>query len=127
VVGNNQITEPWLDESFAEFSSRLFESEGGHCSEHSVASSTADFSGWSGCDGYVQAVYEKGATFLEELRRAMGDEAFFRAMREIVDTYRFGIATTDGVLAIFEANAGQQLDAIYDEYGFSANGDPSIE
>jgi aminopeptidase N len=56
-------------------------------------------------NSYGQTVYYKGAAMLNALRSQMGTTAFFRAMRQIQASYRFGIATTAGVIAIFEAGS----------------------
>ena len=40
-------------------------------------------------------VYNKGAMVLHMLRRLVGDEVFFRALRRFYDSYRFQKAGTD--------------------------------
>ena len=118
IVGNDQMNEPWLDEAFAEFSAQMLSSRVKSCSSGAVSSSVYVFSSWSPCGQYVQTVYERGADFLWALRSAMGDDAFFAAMRSIVDTYRYGIATTSGVLNIFQRQSDVDLSQILEAYGF---------
>ena len=87
-VGNDQALEPWLDEALATYSERLFyenESPGqvdwwwqtrvqAYAPQGWVNSSIYAFSAFR---PYVNAVYLRGAEFLEELRQGMGDTAFF--------------------------------------------------
>ena len=107
VVGNDQIGSPWLDEAFAEFSGRYFYGFGfAYSASKAVNLPVSSFSSFCcASNSYGQAVYYKGAYMLNALRSQMGTAAFFRAMRQIQTAYRFGIATTPGVIAIFEANS----------------------
>ncbi len=50
-------------------------------------------------------VYKRGAVALHALRLAVGDDAFFRILREWTSTFRHGVVTT----ADFEALAGPTL------------------
>jgi len=50
----------------------------------------------------------------------MGSDAFFAAMRSIVTTYKFGMATTSGVLAIFEAQSSVDLRPLSTNFQFQA-------
>ena len=88
MVGNDQAREPWLDEALATYSERLFY-------EHQYPDlvnwwwqtrvQTYSPTGWvnstiynfTAFRPYVNAVYLRGAEFIEELRTTMGDEAFF--------------------------------------------------
>lgn len=87
-VGNDQANEPWLDEAFATYSELLFYENiyPGHVdwwwqfrvNDHAPGGAidttiyqTGNFR------QYVNAVYLRGAQFLNEMRLQMGDEAFF--------------------------------------------------
>ena len=101
MAGNNQMAEPWLDESLAEFSANHF--FGGfhtYVSSRPVNSRVYDFPNvpaprtTNDPDSYDQTVYYKGAAFIEALHGAMGSGAFFRAMRELFEANRNGIVTS---------------------------------
>ncbi len=97
-VGNDQIREPWLDESLAEYSTLLyFEKNYGaegfqKAYRHFVrplllrpglASKPIERSivSFSDPGEYASVVYAKGAAMWHALRQEMGDEAFFAALR----------------------------------------------
>ena len=54
--------------------------------------------------------YGKGALGFLAIRVAMGDDAFFAAIREYADTYLFANAEPDDLLAIFEQHAPAGVD-----------------
>jgi aminopeptidase N len=61
-------------------------------------------------------VYNKGALVLHTLRRLLGDEAFFRALRTFYAEFRFRKAGTDDVRAVFEREAGRSLEPFFDQW-----------
>lgn len=117
VVGNNQVDEPWLDESFATFAQILYveETEGEERArveemlwvempylmvammdeDRPVATSLLEF---DDSLTYSGIVYSKGALFLRELRELVGDETFFAILRHHYETYRYTIVPPDGFL-----------------------------
>jgi hypothetical protein len=97
-VGNDQALEPWLDEALCTYAERLYY-------EH-IHPETLDFwwafrvnyyepTGWvngsiydyGGFRPYRDAVYLRGAQFLEELRALIGDEAFFAFLLDYAARY----------------------------------------
>ena len=123
-LGNDQQREPWLDEGFADFSARYLMGIGeNQCSTRPVNSEVfaweaGPISGgdWTSCDGYFEAVFYKGTEFLNGLRAAMGDEAFFAAMREWVSANRHGFTTARGLLRHLQASTDADLEPIYRGY-----------
>jgi hypothetical protein len=130
IVGNNAIKEPWLDEALTEYSTLMYfeEKYGGHIKEQvyerMVEDRYEDFLGWrlgrgggilKGLDEfddqmqYSSIVYGKGAMFIRELRRKMGDEAFMKAIREYFDTYKFKNAKTEDFCRILQKNTNKDL------------------
>jgi hypothetical protein len=107
LLGNDQMQAPWLDEAFAEFSTRYFfgEWDRGYCSRRKVDSSVYDFPNtlerWN-CDGYVETVYKKGAAMVDGVRARMGTRAFFRSMRTLIRENRFGVITAPIVVSTWE-------------------------
>ena len=66
-------------------------------------------------------VYNKGAMVLHMLRRLMGDDAFFRGLRNFYTTWRYKKAGTDDFRASMEAASGQSLERFFDRWIFSAD------
>ena len=123
-LGNDQQREPWLDEGFADFSARYLMGIGeNQCSTRPVDSEVFDWPAgpttggdWTSCDGYFNTVFYRGAEFLNAVRGAMGDEAFFDAMRSWVARHRFGTVTGDRLLGHLERRTDADLGAIFDAY-----------
>jgi aminopeptidase N len=114
IVGDDQYSEPWLDESFAEFSAarlppRQVPNRLRGCRlpdarrvplDASMATMTR------GGDGrYVRTVYVGGACFLRAVQRALGGARFDAFMRRLVATHRDGIDTTADFVAGIRAAA----------------------
>jgi hypothetical protein len=121
MVGNDQLNEPWLDEAFAQYSMRLLDGRPiRQCPDAAaVGSSVYDFDRWQRC-AYVATVYQRGSALLQALHQRMGDDDFFAALRRIVETYRHGMATTDGVIEIFQASTNRNLRRLFTTYGVVA-------
>jgi hypothetical protein len=123
-VGNDQQREPWLDEAFADFSARWLMGIGeNQCSTRPVNSEVFDWPAgattggdWTSCDGYFHAVFYQGTEFLTAIRTAMGNDAFFAAMRAWVARNRFGIATGARLLRHLQAWTDADLRPIFDAY-----------
>jgi hypothetical protein len=65
------------------------------------------------------AVYNRGAMTLQALRVTVGRRAFFRILREWVNTQGGGNATTAEFIALSEQVSGQQLDSLFDAWLFT--------
>ncbi|HUF06189.1 MAG TPA: M1 family aminopeptidase [Candidatus Binatia bacterium] len=123
-LGNDQQREPWLDEAFADFSARYLMGIGpNQCSTRPVNSEVFAWpaepvSGgdWTSCDGYFHAVFYRGTEFLNAVRAAMGEEAFFGAMRSWVERNRFGFTTEARLLGHLAASTDADLVPIFDTY-----------
>ncbi len=138
LVGNDIFDEPWLDEGLTTYSSSLYyEDTSGPSTARRYISFwrrnwlslvEANLDDWvtrplshfeSLRDGdrvYSWVVYSKSAVFLDALRHEIGDQAFFAALQEYYRTYRYRVATTDDLLAIFEKTSGKQLDDFYQKW-----------
>lgn len=71
---------------------------------------------WSSCDGYFHTVFYRATEFLSAFRAAMGDDAFFAAMREWVAANRHGMTTARRLLLHLDASADADLEPIYRGY-----------
>lgn len=127
LVGNDPATEPWLDEAFATYSELLFY-------EHafpdlapwwwSFRVDSYQPSGWVNSTiydhatfrSYVDAVYLRGARFLDELRDLVGDEAFFAFLRDHAHRHRFEEVRSSDVLQAFPGISETDLSPILREY-----------
>lgn len=107
-VGNDQVREPWLDEAFAEASTRLWleEEEDGERSwlmtnltpdaRATAASVRAGIGDFESNEGYTEAIYLQGSEVLMELRRAVGKDAYDAIMRAWYAGNALGIGTIAG-------------------------------
>ncbi len=60
--------------------------------------------------------YQKGAWVLHMLRRRLGDEAFFRGLREFYREHAGGNASTDDLRRVLEASTGQSLEGFFRQW-----------
>ena len=128
LVGNNQITEPWLDESLATYSAAIYLEDvhgpetaadlidywrgrygGRTAGEPPVDSSALDFAGWG---SYRETVYIRGALFMDALREEIGDARFNQLLQVHVSRHRFDWATTDGLLDLAQEVASSDLEPV---------------
>jgi hypothetical protein len=77
---------------------------------------------WTSCDGYFHAVFYQGTEFITEVRRAMGDDAFFAAMRDWVEREQHGFASARDLLRLWMRRTDADLLPIYARY--LENADP---
>jgi hypothetical protein len=148
VVGNNQVDEPWLDESFATFAQILYveDTQGKEQAQaeealwvdmpylmttmmgedRPVATSLLEF---DDSLTYGGIVYSKGAIFLRELRELVGDETFFTILQHHYETYRYGIVPPDGFQRSVAEVTDDDLDALalYDLWVLSAETPLDVE
>ncbi|CAA9559580.1 MAG: hypothetical protein AVDCRST_MAG49-2289 [uncultured Thermomicrobiales bacterium] len=71
---------------------------------------------------YAVMVYNKAALGFGAIREAIGDEAFFGALRAYAADYRFEVAVPGDLLAAFEAAAGEELDELWRHWFEAAEG-----
>jgi aminopeptidase N len=61
-------------------------------------------------------VYQKGAWVLHMLRHRLGDEVFFRGMREHYRAHAGGNATTEDLRQVLEATTGEPLETFFRQW-----------
>jgi len=125
-VGNDQALAPWLDEALATYSEELFY-------EINYPAVTAWWafrvdrytpSGWVDTDiyhggdfqSYANAVYLRGAQFLDALRRRIGDEAFFIFLKDYALQMSGKRATADDFFRILRVHTNVDISDIITEY-----------
>lgn len=137
IIGNDVIAEPWLDEGLTTYSAGVyFEDTYGAEGYQGVSSywqQSYDKALQAGKDAavtrsltyfenstdpaiYGPIVYAKGALFFYNLRKEIGDQAFFAGLQAYYRQYKYQIATGDDLLGAFEKAAGKQLDAFYQKW-----------
>ena len=57
--------------------------------------------------------YEKGAWVLHMLRKRLGDEAFFRGLRNFYNAHASGNATTEDLKSALEKSSGKNLSTFF--------------
>jgi aminopeptidase N len=65
---------------------------------------------------YTGSVYLKGARALHMLRRLVGDDVFFPALRVYGDEHALGTATRADLRRTFEKRSGLSLKAFFDQW-----------
>ena len=134
LVGNDQANEPWLDEAMCTFSERLFY-ENVYPDLLFYSQPVLDWwqfyridyyqpSGWvngaiydyDSFLSYRNAVYLRGAEFLQALRQQMGDEAFFAFLQDYVVQKSYQTATAADFFAILEEHTDQDIRLLLAEY-----------
>ena len=58
---------------------------------------------------FDQPIYDGGALVFHELRRQLGQDVFFGALRAFCTTYRYGNASSDDLLRTFSEHAGRDV------------------
>jgi aminopeptidase N len=67
-------------------------------------------------DLFDRHLYEKGGLVLHMLRRALGDEVFWRGVRLYLERHAHGIAETNDLMRAFEAVSGESLERFFDQW-----------
>jgi peptidase M1-like protein len=113
IVGDDQYSEPWLDESFAEFSAarlpaRQVPNRLRNCTVPDASRVPLDGSMATMTRGggrYVRTVYVGGACFLRAVQRELGAGRFDAFMQRLVASHRDGVDTTPEFVAALRAAA----------------------
>ena len=103
VIGNDEISEPWLDEALTEYSTVLyFENKyGKEVGEKLVRNMEVQSRGYlshnifkatnqyKNSTDYSLSVYTKGAVVFNEIRNKVGDEVFFNTLQQYYNKYMY--------------------------------------
>jgi len=127
LVGNDQAMEPWLDEMMATYSERIFYEfnyprYGDWWWQFRVdyfsPSGYVDTPIYSGGTfrTYTNAVYLRGAHFMEDLRVRMGDDDFFAFLKDYAARYSRGRATTADFFNTVRANTQADISDVMMNY-----------
>lgn len=67
-------------------------------------------------DLFDRHLYEKGGLVLHQLRRELGDEAFWRGVNEYLTRHAGGIVETNDLMRAFEKTSGRSLEQFFDQW-----------
>lgn len=126
-VANDQALQPWLDESLATYSERIY-----------YENTYPDIVSWwwsyridfykpegfvdipiyegQGFRPYTNATYFQGAYFLEKVRQRIGDDAFFAFIQTYFNEGRGKIVTANDFFRILRASTGTDISDIINQY-----------
>jgi len=131
IVGNDEIDEAWLDESFATYSESIFfenrdnskdyykyaangyNTVKGSLNDGAVLRPLSKFKGW---DDYGPLAYNKGAVMLNTLRDKIGDKTFFKVITTYYDRYKFKNAKTGDFKAVVEEITKKNWDNFFQKW-----------
>ena len=112
IVGSDQANEPFTDEAVTDFLARnvLGQRRASRCSTARLDLSIYKYS--SGC--YYEIIYIQGGNFLDDLRKKMGNTAFWGGLRAYLAENRFKLAPTKTLLDTLDANTPLNLVPRYE-------------
>jgi aminopeptidase N len=126
-VGNDQALEPWLDEALATYSERIYYESidpklvdwwwGYRYFEFQKAGyvDTQIYDG-GGQRPYWDKVYLTGARFLEDLRKRVGDEIFFKFLKNYYTQYAGKRATAADFFRVFHETTSADITDLMIQY-----------
>ncbi|WZL73088.1 M1 family metallopeptidase [Clostridiaceae bacterium 35-E11] len=130
IVGNDEIREPWLDEALTEYSTLLYyEKKYGEEKRRQVFKEMIvryyeayramqdneneviyrSIKEFKDAQEYQALVYHKGAMFIDDLRKQLGDELFFQTMKVYFDKYKYKNANTEDFIKVCEQVSNKSL------------------
>lgn len=126
-VGNDQAQQPWLDESLATYSERIYYENLYPDLVSWWWSYRIDFYNPQGFadipiyDGqgfrpYTNAVYFRGAHFLEDLRARIGDDAFYAFLQDYLSQGRGKIVTANDFFRILSTHTSTDYSDLIRQY-----------
>src|SRR5271157_165880 len=135
VVGSDVLSSPWQDEALATFSALLYFNQyspaeyngmltyyNQHISDfektngkESVSNPVSSF--LNNDKAYTITVYFKGSLFLVELRKYLGDELFFKALKTYYQQNQYTLTSPATLLKTFENTCGCDLSDFYRTWG----------
>jgi aminopeptidase N len=134
MVGDDQVNQPWVDESLAQYSSLIdFEDLKGAASRQVIlrqvfqdpynrakaagrdAPVNLPVAAYDESD-YSAIVYGKGPLFYDAIRTKMGDALFFQFLQTYLERYRYKIATGNDILKTAEDTCNCSLHNEYQQW-----------
>lgn len=129
VVGNDQYNAPWLDEALVSYLGLVYFKESTASTSFEkmyarTAHATAGLqypidgtlSDYPNANAYGAAVYARGAAMFRALSEELGEEVFYRALKNYYTKNAFSTGTRQSLYAAFSDAAGQDLTAFFDRW-----------
>ena len=131
LVGNDQLNQPWLDESLTQFITwQYYADRYGEMSARGFKASLEDR--WSGIDNqpipigkpvsaydqreYSAIVYGRGGLFFFALKEEIGQEAFDVFLKSYTQTYSWEIASEETLRQGAESSCACDLSGLFEEW-----------
>ncbi|MFG2310600.1 M1 family aminopeptidase [Streptomyces sp. NPDC048566] len=120
IVGDDEYTSPWLDESFTDYATDLAQNKTGSGCWNNVswASSaekiTNSMAYWDAHSSrYSTVVYGYGKCALHDLRRLIGDTAMAKLLKDYAAAHWYGVSTTAEFKAAAQAATSTDLTSFW--------------
>ncbi|HEX7021482.1 MAG TPA: M1 family metallopeptidase [Trueperaceae bacterium] len=136
LIGNDQVAEPWLDESFAQYATLLYylDVRGAAAARSFRASLRADWADARNHDmaiglpataytehSYSPIVYGRGPLFLAELAQDLGQDRLNEILRDYAEHYEFGVADTEDFRRLAETDCACDLGSLFRTWVYPMN------
>lgn len=138
LVGNDVLEHPWQDEALTTFTSLLYleqfnprvypgtvnyfnQLSADLDQEPSIGRAAESF--LTEPELYSPMIYSQGALFFVELRRKIGDDHFFEALRSYFEDSKYQLASPNDLLAKFSNACDCELDEFFDSWGLGESND----
>ena len=131
LVGNDQLDDPWLDESLTQFATLQYYTDR-YGSPGAIGFRASLEGRWQRVEGkkipvglpvasyagaeYGAIVYGRGPLFFEALKSEMGADTFNTFLNEYANHYSWGIATPANLQSLAEETCNCRLDNIFAEW-----------
>jgi aminopeptidase N len=131
LVGNDQLDEPWLDESLAQYATwQYYETNFGAGAADGFEASLRSrwervqnapipigqpVAAYAGRE-YGAIVYGRGALFFEALKNEMGVDAFNKFLKDYTETFAWNFATTESLKSLAEKQCNCDLTPLFKEW-----------
>jgi hypothetical protein len=131
LVGNNQQSEPWVDEALTQYITyQYIVQQYGKGAGSGLVQNWKDrweevesekvpiglVAGDYGDNAYSPIVYGRGPLFYLQLEEQLGEEALLRALKNYAHEYSWKVANTEDLRASLEATCSCNLTEIFEEW-----------
>lgn len=141
MVGNNEFSQSWLDESLTEYSTLLFfekNADYGIGYQESVdntistykkfvqvysdilgsvdESMNRDLNHYATDPEYVNCIYTKGVILYDSLRENLGDKKFFKCLRNYFEEFQYKNASSQDLIDSFSKTSKRNLQKFFDAW-----------
>jgi hypothetical protein len=126
-VANDQAIQPWLDEALSTYSEHVFYENAypdlvdwwwSYRVDYYQPQGMVDISVYDGGGfrPYTNAVYLRGAHFLQDLRTRIGDEAFFGFLQDYGAQYAGRIAVDSNFFEVLRQHSSEDISDLVSQY-----------